>query len=130
LINAGHRHATFQAGNSAFFTHSHKIKRRCNTPLTLRATATGSNADPQGSRIRNFKERPMKSMRAHPVITVVAVILAGVGLKVIFFAAPTAEADSRPIKSVGVDISQMHQNIKSLPTQKILDMSLVFPVSD
>jgi hypothetical protein len=54
----------------------------------------------------------------------------GVGLKVIFFAAPTAEADSRPIKSAGVDISQIHQNIKSLPVQKIHDMSLVFPAGD
>jgi hypothetical protein len=72
----------------------------------------------------------MKSMRAHHVIAVVAVILVGVGLKVIFFAAPTAEADSRPIKSAGVDISQIHQNIKSLPVQKIHDMSLVFPAGD
>lgn len=72
----------------------------------------------------------MKFIRAHHVAAVVAVILVGVGLKLIFFAAPTAEADSRPIKSARVDISQIHQNIKSLPVQKFHDMSLVFPVSD
>jgi len=66
-------------------------------------------------------------MRAHHVIAVVAVILVGVGVKLIFFTAPTAEADSLSIKSVGVDVSQLHQNVKNLPVQKFHDMSLVFP---
>jgi hypothetical protein len=64
-------------------------------------------------------------MRAHHVIAVVAV---GVGVKLIFFAAPTAEADSLSIKSMSVNVSQMHQNIKNLPVQEFHDMSLVFPV--
>ena len=66
-------------------------------------------------------------MRAHHVIAVVAVILVGVGVKLIFFTAPTAEADPLSIKSVGVDVSQLHQNVKNLPVQKLHDMSLVFP---
>ena len=69
-------------------------------------------------------------MRAHHVIAVVAVILVGVGVKLIFFTAPTAEADPLSIKSVGVDVSQLHQNAKNLPVQKLHDMSLVFPAGD
>ncbi len=69
-------------------------------------------------------------MRAHHVIAVVAVILVGVGVKLIFFTAPTAEADPLSIKSVGVDVSQLHQNVKNLPVQKLHDMSLVFPGDD
>ena len=66
-------------------------------------------------------------MRAHHVIAIVAVILVGVGVKLTFFAAPTAEAGSLSIKSVSLDISQMHQNTKNLPVQKIHDMTFVFP---
>jgi len=69
-------------------------------------------------------------MRAHHVIAVVAVILVGVGVKQIFFTAPTAEAESLSIKSVGVDVSQLHRNVKNLPVQEFHDMSLVFPGGD
>src|SRR6266436_4265896 len=69
-------------------------------------------------------------MRAHHVIAVVAVILVGVGMKLIFFTAPTAGADPLSIKSVGVDVSQLHQNVENLPVQKFHDMSLVFPGGD
>lgn len=62
-------------------------------------------------------------MRAHHAIAVVAAILVGVGVKLIFFTAPTAEADSLSIKSVSVDVSQLHQNVKNLPVQKFHDMS-------
>ena len=40
---------------------------------------------------------------------VVAAILVGAGVKLIFFTAPTAEADPLAIKSAGVDVSQLHQ---------------------
>ena len=117
-------------GDSAFFTHSHKIKRSSNAPLTLKATATGSNADAAGLPIPQLEgetdEIHTRASRCRGRRS----ILVGVGLKLIFFAAPTAEADSRPIKSARVDISQIHQNIKSLPVQKSHDMSLVFPVID
>ena len=66
-------------------------------------------------------------MRTLHVIAVVAVILVGVGVKLIFFAAPTAEADSLSIKSASVDISLIHQNIRTPPVQKFHDMSFVFP---
>ncbi len=69
-------------------------------------------------------------MRAHHVIAVVAVILVGVGVKLIFFTAPTAEADPLSITSVGVDVSQLHQNAENLPVQEFHDMSLVFPGGD
>lgn len=65
-------------------------------------------------------------MRTHHVIAIVAVVLVGVGVKLIFFNAPTAQADLLSIKTVGVDISQLHQNVKNFPVQKIDDMSLVF----
>ena len=69
-------------------------------------------------------------MRAHHVIAVATAILVGFGVKLIFFTAPTAEADPLSIKSVRVDVSQLHQNAKNLPVQKLHDMSLVFPAGD
>ena len=69
-------------------------------------------------------------MRAHHAIGIVAVILVGFGLKVLFFSAPIAEADLRSVRSVGMDISQMHQKNKNLPEQKIHDMTFVFSGDD
>ena len=69
-------------------------------------------------------------MRAHHVIAVIAAILIGVGVKLIFFAAPIAEADTLAIGSVGVDVSQLHRNVESLPVQTFHDMSLVFSDGD
>jgi hypothetical protein len=70
------------------------------------------------------------AMRAHHVIAVVAVILVGVGVKLIFFTAPTAVADQLSIKSVRVDVSQLHRNVKNLPVQKFHDMTFVFSEGD
>jgi hypothetical protein len=69
-------------------------------------------------------------MRAKHATGIVAVILVGFGLKLLFFSAPTAEADLRIVKSVGMDISQMHQNKRNLPEQKIHDMTFVFSEVD
>ena len=69
-------------------------------------------------------------MRAHQAIGIVAVILVGFGLKVLFFSAPLAEADLRSVRSVDMDISQMHQKNKNLPEQKIHDMTFVFSGDD
>ena len=69
-------------------------------------------------------------MRAHHAIGIVAVILVGFGLKLLFFSAPIAEADLLGVRSVGIDISQMHQNNKTLPEQKIHDMTFVFSEVD
>jgi hypothetical protein len=62
-------------------------------------------------------------------IAILVTVLAGaIGLKLTFFTAPTAEADSLPIKGASVDISQTHQSIKNLPVQEFHDMTFVFPV--
>ena len=67
-------------------------------------------------------------MRAHHFIAVVAVILVAIGVKLPFFGAPSAEADSRSVESLSVDISRMHHSGKNIQVQKFHDMSLVFPV--
>ena len=70
-------------------------------------------------------------MRAHHVIiAAVAVTLIGIGVKLIFFWAPTAEATILSVKSPSMDISEMQRNVKNLPTQKIHDMTFVFPAVD
>jgi hypothetical protein len=69
-------------------------------------------------------------MRAHHVIAVVAVVLVVVGMKLIFFTTPTAEADPLSIQRVGMDVSQLHRNVKNLSVQKFHDMSFVFPGDD
>jgi hypothetical protein len=64
-----------------------------------------------------FKEEPI--MRApHVIIAAVAVILIGVGVKLIFFSAPTAEANLLSVKSVSMDVSEVQRNTKNLPVQK------------
>jgi len=70
------------------------------------------------------------AMRTHQAIAVVAAILVGVGVKLIFFTPATAEVDSLSIRSVRVDVSQLHQNARNLPVQRFHDMSVVFPGSD
>jgi hypothetical protein len=65
-------------------------------------------------------------MRARHVMAVVTVILVGFGLKLTFFSGPIAVADVGSVKSVSVDISEMHQNIKNLPVEKLHDMTFVF----
>ena len=66
-------------------------------------------------------------MRAHHAIAIVAVILVGFGLTLIFSSAPIAVADARVLKSVSMDISEMQQNAKNLPVEKFHDMTFVFP---
>ena len=66
-------------------------------------------------------------MRAHHAIAIVAAILVGFGLTLIFFSAPIAVADARVLKSVSMDISEMQQTAKNLPVEKFHDMTFVFP---
>jgi hypothetical protein len=49
------------------------------------------------------------------VAILMAVLVGGIGVGLIFFTAPTAEADSLSIKNVSVDVSQIHQNARSVP---------------
>jgi hypothetical protein len=66
-------------------------------------------------------------MRAyHVIIAVVAVVLTGFAVKLIFFSAPIAEASLLSVKSVSMDISEVHRSSKNLPLQKIDDMTFVF----
>ena len=65
-------------------------------------------------------------MRVHHGIAIVAILLIGFGLKLTFFSGPIAAADVGSAKSVRMDISEMHQNIKNLPVEKIHDMTFVF----
>ena len=65
-------------------------------------------------------------MNAHHAIAIVAVILVGFGLKLIFFSTPIAEADVAPVGSVRIEISEVHLNSKSLSLEKFHDMSFVF----
>jgi hypothetical protein len=67
-------------------------------------------------------------MRVHHAIAIVAVVLIGFGLKLTFFSAPPAEAV--PVEGMRVDISQMHQNIRNLPEQRMHDMTFVFSEGD
>ena len=69
-------------------------------------------------------------MRAYHVLAVVAVILLGFGVKLTFFNAPAAEADSASIESASMDITQLHQNTKNVPMQTTHDMSFVFANGD
>jgi hypothetical protein len=65
-------------------------------------------------------------MRTHHVIAVIAVILVGVGLKLAFFTTPTAEAVSLSVKRAGVDVSQVHRNVKASPAEKSHGAPLTF----
>ena len=69
-------------------------------------------------------------MRAHHAIAIVAILLIGFGLKLTFFSSPPAEANVPPVEIVGIDVFQMHQNVKNLPEQKMNDMTFVFSEGD
>ena len=59
-------------------------------------------------------------MNAHHAVAIVAVILVGFGLKLIFFSAPIAEAEvTASIRSVRIEISELHQNSGTLPLEKL-----------
>jgi hypothetical protein len=76
------------------------------------------------------------TVRAHPVITIAAILVLSFGVKMFFLSAPTAEADTRvapsarlSVPSTGMNVFQMqidHPNRTNLPVQKVDDMSFVF----
>jgi hypothetical protein len=65
-------------------------------------------------------------LRPHLVIAVVTVILVGFGSKLSFFRGPIAAADVGSARSVSMDASGMHHEIKSLPMETFHDMTFVF----
>jgi hypothetical protein len=66
-------------------------------------------------------------MRAYYAVTIVAIILVGLGLKLFVFSAP--EADASVVESFRMDISKMQEN-SNLPTQKIHDMTFIYSDGD
>ena len=69
-------------------------------------------------------------MRAHHAIAIVAAILVGFGVKLIFFSTPIAEADARSVVGMNIDITQIHRNVRNLPMEKFPDMTFVFSDGD
>ena len=67
-------------------------------------------------------------MRAHHVIAVVAVLVIGLGAKQFLFPPTQADADINAVPSASVNVLQMHRDIdtKSLPVQKMHDMTFAF----
>jgi hypothetical protein len=68
-------------------------------------------------------------MRAHYVIVAVVSFLIGIGVTLLFSAAPIAGADAHSTRPVSVDVSPLHQSNKSLPAQDFHDMTFVFPLT-
>ncbi len=64
-------------------------------------------------------------MRARNVFAIVALVLVGFAVKLFFFPAPPAEAEAYN----SLDTSRMHVS-KSLPVQKLHDMSFVYSHED
>lgn len=72
-------------------------------------------------------------MRAHHALAVVAVMLIGFGMKLFFFSAPAAEADTQAVSHASMNVLQMHidhPNLKKMPVQKMHDMTFIFSDSD
>ena len=67
-------------------------------------------------------------MRAHHIITVVAILVIGLGSKQFLFPPKQANADINAVPSASVNVLQMHRNAdtKSLPVQKINDKTFIF----
>jgi hypothetical protein len=68
-------------------------------------------------------------MRAHHGFAVVAIMLILVGMKVFFFPAAVAGADTPTAVSASMNVQQMHKdhpNMKNLPVQQMHDMSFIF----
>jgi hypothetical protein len=66
-------------------------------------------------------------VRAYHVIAVFAVLVIGLGAKQLFFPATDAQADMQATRSVNVlQIHTDYPNIKTLPVQKVNDMTFVF----
>jgi hypothetical protein len=66
-------------------------------------------------------------MRVHQAIAIVALILIGFGVKLVFFS--PAGAVSRTNDMLSIDIAKMQEN-RNLPVQKMHDMSVVFSTGE
>ena len=89
------------------------------TPLKQIGIILSHSAAPTASMQRRL------TMRARYAIAVVTAILVGFGLKLFFFSAPSAIANTGVVTSVSMNISEIQKNIKNLPVEKIHDMTFV-----
>ena len=64
-------------------------------------------------------------MRTHPTIAVVAIILAGFGVKLAFFTDPTIAAGAGSAKRATIDVSEIQRGVGNLPVQNFNDMTFV-----
>jgi hypothetical protein len=69
-------------------------------------------------------------MRAHHVITVVAVLVIGLGARQFLFPPKQADADAFPTASMNVLQMQRDMDTKSIPEQKVRDMTFVLDSED
>ena len=67
-------------------------------------------------------------MRAHHVITVVAILVIGLGAKQFLFSPKQANADINAVPSASVNVLQMHRDAdtKSFLVQKMNDKTFIF----
>ena len=68
-------------------------------------------------------------MRAHHVIAVIVVLVIGLAAKQFFLPAEKVEADT-PSTNASMNVLQMQverPNIKNIPSQKMNDMTFIFP---
>jgi hypothetical protein len=67
-------------------------------------------------------------MRAHHVIAVIAVLVIGLGAKQFLFPPRQADADINAVPNASVNVLQMQTDVelKTLPVQKMRDMTFVF----
>ena len=110
--------------------------------MGVRSLGPGPDPSEMALSVRWFTHRPRLSlhkirqipgarrgrMRVHHAIAIVAVVLIVFGLKLTFFSAQPAEAI--PVEGMRIHISQMRQNIRNLPEQRMHDMTFVFSEGD
>ena len=65
-------------------------------------------------------------MRAHHAIAIIAVLVVGLGAKQLLFPPKQAEADTVPSASMNVLQMQSDVEMKTVPVQKMRDMTFVF----
>jgi hypothetical protein len=68
-------------------------------------------------------------MRVPHAIVIMAAILVGFGLTLIFSSGPVAVADAG-VKRGSMDISEIQQSVKNLPMEHFNDMTFVFSDGD
>jgi hypothetical protein len=95
------------------------------TSRNLRSAPETNWAHPLAFRAPTASMQRRLTMQVRYAIAVVTAILVGFGLKLFFFSAPSAIANTGVVTSVSMNISEIQKNIKNLPVDKINDMTFV-----